>query len=167
MEVDNTIFHFGGQTGLIMSQIIPYYPYVDILPWYLVNLLLCFNYKLNVCYVDSLSKRKMMNIFESVFCWSYYWHTSAYKHTVRELFFKNFYAWKFQGSVLYNWFKKGQLERTDGSSITEGIGQGRVTENMKGAPVDDAMCILDKDAVEMVSYYLYKKTYNIILLTLN
>lgn len=55
-----------------------------------------------------------------------------------------------QGSVLYNWFKHGKLERTEGSSITEGIGQGRVTENMKGAPVDDAMCILDKDAVEMV-----------------
>lgn len=54
-----------------------------------------------------------------------------------------------QGSVLYNWFKKGVLERSEGSSITEGIGQGRVTENMKGAPVDDAMCILDKDAVEM------------------
>lgn len=55
-----------------------------------------------------------------------------------------------QGSVLYNWFKHGKLERSEGSSITEGIGQGRVTENMKGAPVDDAMCILDKDAVEMV-----------------
>ena len=29
-----------------------------------------------------------------------------------------------QGSVLYNWFKHGKLERTEGSSITEGIGQG-------------------------------------------
>ncbi|WAR18382.1 CYSK-like protein [Mya arenaria] len=54
-----------------------------------------------------------------------------------------------QGSVLYNWFKHGKLERSEGSSITEGIGQGRVTENMKGAPIDDALCILDKDAVEM------------------
>ncbi|KAL4237978.1 Cysteine synthase 1 [Mactra antiquata] len=60
-----------------------------------------------------------------------------------------------QGSVLYNWFKNGQLERSDGSSITEGIGQGRVTENMKGAPVDDAMCILDKDAVEMFSSVIF------------
>ena len=59
-----------------------------------------------------------------------------------------------QGSVLYNWFKHGKLERTDGASITEGIGQGRVTENMKGAPVDDALAILDTDAVEMVGLRL-------------
>lgn len=57
--------------------------------------------------------------------------------------------------MLYNWFKHGKLERSEGSSITEGIGQGRVTENMKGAPVDDAMCILDKDAVEMVCSVLF------------
>lgn len=55
-----------------------------------------------------------------------------------------------QGSVLFNWFTKGKLERSDGSSITEGIGQGRVTDNIKGAPIDDAICVLDKDAVEMV-----------------
>ena len=56
----------------------------------------------------------------------------------------------FQGSVLFNWYKHGKLERSEGSSITEGIGQGRVTENMKGAPVDDAMTVLDQDVVEMV-----------------
>ena len=55
-----------------------------------------------------------------------------------------------QGSVLYNYFKNGKLERSEGSSITEGIGQGRVTENLKGAPIDDALCILDADAVNMV-----------------
>lgn len=54
-----------------------------------------------------------------------------------------------QGSVLYNWFKHGKLERSEGSSITEGIGQGRLTENLKGAPVDDAMTIMDTDVLEM------------------
>jgi cysteine synthase len=33
----------------------------------------------------------------------------------------------------------------------EGIGQGRVTENLKGTPIDDAFLIKDTDAVEMVS----------------
>ena len=51
---------------------------------------------------------------------------------------------------MFNWFKHGKLERSEGSSITEGIGQGRVTENMKGAPIDDAMTVLDTDVVEMV-----------------
>lgn len=53
--------------------------------------------------------------------------------------------------MLYNYVKNGKLERTDGSSITEGIGQGRVTENLKGAPIDDAHLILDTDAVYYVS----------------
>ncbi|XP_071484769.1 uncharacterized protein [Diadema antillarum] len=54
-----------------------------------------------------------------------------------------------QGSVLYNFFTHGKIERSPGSSITEGIGQGRVTNNMKGAPVDEAICIQDVDAVNM------------------
>ena len=62
-----------------------------------------------------------------------------------------------QGSVLYNWFKHGKLERTEGSSITEGIGQGRVTANMQGAPVDDALAILDRDAVEMTFRLLHEE----------
>lgn len=51
---------------------------------------------------------------------------------------------------MYNYIKNGTLERTEGSSITEGIGQGRVTNNLKGAPIDDAMVILDTEAVNMV-----------------
>jgi cysteine synthase len=35
------------------------------------------------------------------------------------------------GSVLFNYFKNGKLEREGTGSITEGIGQGRVTSNMK------------------------------------
>ena len=56
-----------------------------------------------------------------------------------------------QGSVLFNHVKHGKLERSEGSSITEGIGQGRVTDNFSEAPVDDAVCVLDTDAVHMVS----------------
>ena len=62
-----------------------------------------------------------------------------------------------QGSVLYNYIKHGKLERTDGSSITEGIGQGRVTENLNGAPIDDALCIQDTDAVNMTFRLLHEE----------
>ncbi|KAK0061375.1 cysteine synthase 1 [Biomphalaria pfeifferi] len=54
-----------------------------------------------------------------------------------------------QGSVLYNYFKHGKLERTPGDSITEGIGQGRLTENLKGSPIDDACVVMDTEAVNM------------------
>lgn len=54
------------------------------------------------------------------------------------------------GSVVYNWFKHGKLERSEGESITEGIGQGRITGNMQGAPVDDAFHVTDKETMEMV-----------------
>ena len=56
----------------------------------------------------------------------------------------------FEGSVLYNYFSHGKLERTEGSSITEGIGQGRVTNNVSGAPIDSAVMISDEEAVTMV-----------------
>ena len=56
----------------------------------------------------------------------------------------------FQGSVLYNYISHGKLERTEGSSITEGIGQGRVTNNVSGAPIDSAVMISDEEAVTMV-----------------
>ena len=56
----------------------------------------------------------------------------------------------FEGSVLYNYFSHGKLERTKGSSITEGIGQGRVTNNVSGAPIDSAVMISDEEAVTMV-----------------
>ena len=60
----------------------------------------------------------------------------------------------FQGSVLYNWFENNKLERTEGSSITEGIGQGRLTKNLEGSPIDKALLVLDKDAVNMV-YFIF------------
>ena len=53
--------------------------------------------------------------------------------------------------MLYNYFSNGRLERTEGASITEGIGQGRVTDNLKGTVIDKAFLVKDTDAVEMVS----------------
>lgn len=62
-----------------------------------------------------------------------------------------------QGSVLYNYYKNGKLERTDGSSITEGIGQGRVTENLKDSPIDDALLIKDTDVVRATFRLMYEE----------
>jgi cysteine synthase len=59
------------------------------------------------------------------------------------------------GSVLYSYVKTGELKR-EGSSITEGIGQGRITDNMKNVPIDDAIQIDDKEALRVV-YQLLRK----------
>lgn len=55
------------------------------------------------------------------------------------------------GSVLYSFVKSGgsKLERS-GSSITEGIGQGRVTSNLEGTEIDDAVQIEDERTLPMV-----------------
>lgn len=48
------------------------------------------------------------------------------------------------GAALYNWYKSGEL-KAEGTSITEGIGQGRVTANLEGVVVDEAFRIEDRD----------------------
>ncbi len=53
------------------------------------------------------------------------------------------------GAGLYSWYKHGVL-KAEGDSITEGIGQNRITANLEGAPVDDAFQIPDAEAVEIV-----------------
>jgi cysteine synthase len=53
------------------------------------------------------------------------------------------------GSAIHSWVKTGKLVM-EGSSITEGIGIGRVTANLEGAPIDDALRIADQAAVAMV-----------------
>ena len=53
------------------------------------------------------------------------------------------------GAAMYHYFKHGEL-KSEGSSITEGIGQGRVTRNLEGAPVDDAYQIPDEEALPVV-----------------
>ena len=59
------------------------------------------------------------------------------------------------GSVTYSWIKTKTLD-DEGDSITEGIGQGRVTKNLEGAPVDDAYRISDQTAIEML-YHLARE----------
>ena len=53
------------------------------------------------------------------------------------------------GAALYSFYTEGVL-KSEGSSITEGIGQGRVTANLEGAPVDFAYRIADEEAVGIV-----------------
>ena len=54
------------------------------------------------------------------------------------------------GSALFEFIRNGALKATGTSSITEGIGIGRVTTNMQGAPVDDALHIEDPETVAWV-----------------
>ena len=54
-----------------------------------------------------------------------------------------------EGSGLYGWVKSGDLS-ISGSSITEGIGNSRVTANLEGAPIDDAERIPDAEAIEQI-----------------
>jgi cysteine synthase A len=54
------------------------------------------------------------------------------------------------GSSLYQYFKHGELKSDGGSSITEGIGTGRVTANLVGAPIDDALRISDAETMRFV-----------------
>ena len=53
------------------------------------------------------------------------------------------------GAALYHYYKHGEL-KSEGSSITEGIGQGRITKNLEGAVVDKAYQIPDEEAVPIV-----------------
>lgn len=53
------------------------------------------------------------------------------------------------GSKMYSFFKEGVLQ-AEGDSITEGIGQGRITENLKDIIVDKAYQISDKEALEVI-----------------
>src|SRR6185437_8537660 len=53
------------------------------------------------------------------------------------------------GAAIYSWIKTGEL-KMDGNSITEGIGQSRVTANLEGAPIDDAFQIPDEEALPLI-----------------
>jgi cysteine synthase A len=53
------------------------------------------------------------------------------------------------GAALYNYYKHGEL-KSEGSSITEGIGQGRITKNLEGAPIDEAFQIPDAEALPII-----------------
>jgi cysteine synthase A len=53
------------------------------------------------------------------------------------------------GAALYHWYKHGTL-KAEGSSMTEGIGQSRITRNLEDAPVDEAFQIPDGEAIPIV-----------------
>src|SRR5246127_3336470 len=53
------------------------------------------------------------------------------------------------GAALYSYYTTGTL-KSEGSSITEGIGQGRITKNLEGAPIDAAYQIPDAEAVPLI-----------------
>ncbi|MBD2307694.1 cysteine synthase A [Chroococcidiopsis sp. FACHB-1243] len=53
------------------------------------------------------------------------------------------------GSALYSYIKTGETT-SEGNSITEGIGNSRVTANMEGVPIDDAIRVTDDVAVKIV-----------------
>jgi cysteine synthase len=53
------------------------------------------------------------------------------------------------GAALYSYYTTGVL-RSEGSSITEGIGQGRITANLEGAPIDIAFQVPDEEALPIL-----------------
>jgi cysteine synthase len=53
------------------------------------------------------------------------------------------------GAALYSYYTRGEL-KSEGSSITEGIGQGRVTKNIEGTPIDVAYQIPDAEALPII-----------------
>ncbi len=54
------------------------------------------------------------------------------------------------GSALYSWVKTGQPKMSKGPSITEGIGNSRVTDNLIDTEIDDAVQVTDQEMVSMV-----------------
>jgi cysteine synthase A len=54
------------------------------------------------------------------------------------------------GSARYNWVSTGEATMTPGPSITEGIGNSRITENLKQAVIDSAVQVTDQEMVDMV-----------------
>ena len=53
------------------------------------------------------------------------------------------------GSGMYTWIKYGKA-KAEGTSITEGIGQSRITSNLEGAKIDDAIQVSDADALDTI-----------------
>lgn len=53
------------------------------------------------------------------------------------------------GAALYHYYTSGEL-KAEGTSITEGIGQARITANLEGAPIDSALQITDEEALPIL-----------------
>jgi len=59
------------------------------------------------------------------------------------------------GSGLYSYVKTGEI-KPEGSSITEGIGNSRITKNMEGVPIDDAIQVDDTECIRVI-YQLLRR----------
>ena len=57
------------------------------------------------------------------------------------------------GAALYSYYADGEL-KSEGSSVAEGIGQGRITANLEGAPIDTQFRISDEEGLEWVARLL-------------
>lgn len=55
-----------------------------------------------------------------------------------------------KGAAMYNWFAHGEVKATEGGSITEGIGLGRVTRIIEDIKVDKSYLIPDEEAVPVI-----------------
>ncbi|MDR6625750.1 cysteine synthase A [Caulobacter segnis] len=53
------------------------------------------------------------------------------------------------GAALYSWYKDGEL-KSEGNSISEGIGQGRVTANLEGLTIDYPFRVSDEEMLEVL-----------------
>ena len=60
------------------------------------------------------------------------------------------------GAALYNYYAHGELE-SEGSSVAEGIGQGRITANLEGAPIDTQFRISDEEGLHWVARLLQEE----------
>ncbi|MFN3515947.1 MAG: cysteine synthase A [Novosphingobium sp.] len=60
------------------------------------------------------------------------------------------------GAALYNYYAHGEL-KAEGTSVAEGIGQGRITANLEGAPIDTQFRISDEEGLEWVARLLQEE----------
>ena len=57
------------------------------------------------------------------------------------------------GAALYSYYANGEL-KAEGSSVAEGIGQGRITGNLEGAPIDTQFRVSDEEGLDWVARLL-------------
>lgn len=60
------------------------------------------------------------------------------------------------GAALYNYYAHGEL-KSEGSSVAEGIGQGRITGNLEEAPIDTQYRISDEEGMKWVAHLLQEE----------
>jgi cysteine synthase len=60
------------------------------------------------------------------------------------------------GAALYNYYAHGEL-KAEGTSVAEGIGQGRITANLEGAPIDTQFRISDEEGLYWVGRLLQEE----------